>query len=158
MHSQMGQGQSSYTHCLSVVIDTDCFLIVTHRHHSPSHLCWRTTATPLLLQSSRRWSLFSHQVTMWHNQPAEVQQTPSLKNWWPPLCRIKHIQILYHTSVRFTGTLKWKASITKLKFSELIYMFDQPLIETAHCDQINSMEWAMVLNHSSTSMKACMIS
>jgi hypothetical protein len=32
------------------------------------------------------------------------------------------------------------------------------LIETAHCDQINSMECAMVLDSSSTSMKACMVS
>ena len=37
-------------------------------------------------------------------------------------------------------------------------MFDQPLIKTAHYDWINSMEWAMVLDHSSMSMKACMIS
>ncbi len=46
----------------------------------------------------------------------------------------------------------------KLKFSELIYVFDQPLIEAAHCDWINSMEWAMMLDHSSMSMKACIIS
>ena len=46
----------------------------------------------------------------------------------------------------------------KLKFSELIYVFDQPLIEAAHCDRINSMEWAMMLDHSSMSMKACIIS